>query len=80
MADLLALIPSGPITLIGGLIAALLGVWKLYAAGKSAGSNAEIAKRNDAYERHLQEIADASDARSRIHPSDSVSNDPNRRD
>lgn len=56
--------------------AALIGIWRLYATGKSAGINQEKAKEAAARERDLDAIKRAAGAR----PSGSVEDDPNNRD
>lgn len=66
-----------------GIIAAIVGALGLIAAayfkGKSAGKQAADAKKADAYEKHLEDIANAADARSRA-PTDDSLPDKYRRD
>lgn len=68
---------SGSGLLIGGIIAAIIAA---YVKGRTTERTKQKAKEKDAYERHLQDIADAADARNRVKPSDSVHDDPYRRD
>lgn len=76
MDALLTLIPGGSLTATGAaIVAALVGIWRVYAAGRSAGRDAEKAKGNDAYERHLEEIAKAGNARA---DADRLNADPER--
>lgn len=80
MELLLSLLPGGWITaLAGAVIAALASVFGIYRAGKKAGRDRERAKQGDAYERHLEEIRRASDARRRAGDV-SLSDDPYNRD
>jgi len=56
--------------------AALFGVWRLWAAGKSAGRNEERAKHAEDRANNLDRIKRAADAR----PSGGVHDDPHNRD
>lgn len=56
--------------------AALIGIWRLYATGKSAGVNQQKAKEAKARDEDLDRIKRAADARPIGLPSD----DPNNRD
>lgn len=77
---LLSLIPGGSLTAIGAaVVAALFGVWRIYAAGKKSGRNEAKAKEADSYEDYLQDVARANRARDAVRP-DGVSDDPHNRD
>lgn len=78
---LLSLIPGGSLTAIGGaVVAALVAVWRIYAAGKKSGQNEAKAKEADHYARYLDEIAGAHDARNRVRPDRVPDDDKYRRD
>jgi len=74
---LLGLFPGGKLAgILGGLVAALAGVWALLARERKAGRDAQ---KVDEYERHLQELerikrAGSADAAGSVH------DDPHNRD
>lgn len=77
MDFLLNLIPGGSLTAIAAaVVAALAGVWRIYASGKKAGRNEEGARHAEDRDENLERIKRAADAR----PSGSVSDDPRNRD
>lgn len=45
--------------IIAACVAFVFSLWKAHATGKKAGSNEAKAKDADAYEKHINEIADA---------------------
>lgn len=63
----------------GAAIAFLFSFIQGRLSGAGAERNANRAREADAYEKHLQEIADAASARSAVRP-DSLSDDKYRRD
>lgn len=74
---LLNLIPGGSLTaLAAAALATLLGAWRIFAAGKSAGVDKQKAKEAEARAEELERIKRASGAR----PAGSVLDDPNNRD
>lgn len=80
MDAILSLIPGGSLTAIGGaIVAALVAVWRVFAAGKKAGLNQARAKEADSYEKHLEDLARGHDARNRV-DGRLPDNDPYRRD
>lgn len=77
MDALLNLVPGGSLTaILAAVLAALAGVWRVYASGKSAGRNEQKAKEADNRADNLKRIHDASGAR----PAGGVSTDPHNRD
>ncbi len=68
----------GPDGILYALLAAIVAAfaWSIRRGGRLAERNAQKAKELDAYEKHLKDIADASNAR----PSGSVSDNPYNRD
>lgn len=73
----LDLIPGGSLTAIAAaVVAALLGAWRIYAAGQKAGEDKQKAKEADARGKNLNRIRDAADAK----PALSMHDDPNNRD
>ncbi|HEX7072958.1 MAG TPA: hypothetical protein VF226_02875 [Hyphomicrobiaceae bacterium] len=81
MDFILSLIPGGSLTAIGaGIVAALLAVWRIFAAGRKAGRNEAAAKERDAYESHLQDIARANHARAGAELGGVPDSDPYNRD
>lgn len=75
--DLLSLIPGGSLTvLLGGIVAALLAIWKAFSTGKRAGRDQQRVKEAEARAKNLDRIRDAADAR----PAGDVSIDPRNRD
>lgn len=80
MDALFSLIPGGSLTAIGAaILAALLAVWRVFAAGKRAGRAETRAKEADSYEKHLEDLARGHDARNRV-DGRLPDNDPYRRD
>ncbi len=79
MEILLSLISGGGG--IAAVIAAILAaIGAAYLKGRSAEKTKHKAKEADAYERHLEDIANANDARNRVNPHKLPVNDPYRRD
>lgn len=77
MSWLLDLIPGGGIAaVIGGIVAALGLLFGLFKSVQKTGVDKQKAKEADAYAKHIQDIADAADAR----PAGSVQSDPRNRD
>jgi hypothetical protein len=86
MEALLSLIPGVSLTaIVGGIVAALAVVWRIFAAGKKSGRNEAKAKEADSYAKHLQDIERAANARSdadrrNAHPDQLRDDDGYRRD
>lgn len=77
MDFILSLIPGGGLTaVVAAVLAALAGVWRVYASGKAAGRSEQKAKEADSYAKHIRDVTRAADAR----PRGSVSDDPHNRD
>ncbi len=78
MSALIALLLQNPTILaIGAGVIAALGAWAHgRVSGAKAQANADKAKEADAYEKHIQDISDAANAR----PVGGVESDPNNRD
>lgn len=64
----------------GALVAVILAVMKAWFSGAKASQDAARAKEADAYEKHLQEIADAARARNAVRPDIVPDDDKYRRD
>lgn len=65
----------------GGGLVLLIVIWlQGRLSGAKAERNANRAKEADAYEKHLQDIADAANAGNSVRPSDSLLDDPYNRD
>lgn len=73
---------SNPTVLaIGAGIIAVVGAWfKGRLSGAKAERNAQRAKEADAYEQHLENLANAAAAGNAVHPGDSLQSDPFNRD
>lgn len=71
------LIPGGSLTaIVAAVLAALAGVWRVYASGRTAGRNERKAKEAQDRADNLKRIHDAAGAR----PSVGVPDDPHNRD
>jgi len=85
MTWLLDFFGSGKIALVVAAAVAVIGfLWRLLAGAKKAGRDEQVAKETLARERarelELQRIKAAADAAARVHPDDSLHNDPFNRD
>lgn len=74
---ILSIIPGGSLTAIGAALAAtVVGIWRIYAAGRKAERNELKAKEAENRAKNLGRIRDAAAAR----PAGSVQSDPHNRD
>lgn len=71
-------------TALYAALAALVALVAAYVGGRVQGASSQRDKDQSgkvtAYEKHLEDIADAGSARNRVQPGDSVSDDKYRRD
>lgn len=77
MELILSVIPGGWLSAIGAaVVAAVVGVWRIYVAGQKSGRNERKAQEADERAKNLDRIRDAANAR----PRDDVMSDPRNRD
>lgn len=80
MLEALFALLSGGGGIAAAIAAIIAAIGAAYLKGKSVQKTKQKAKEADAYERHLEDIADANTARGRVDPHKLPDNDPYRRD